>query len=203
MSDIQRGPDWWLGTDGRWYPPATPAPSPPSMAATPSDSPPSPVDATPTGQPPSPEQGESANRSNRTALVVIGAAAIVMVGLGAAAAVAFWPKGSEKHQLTGSIELVDTDQSYDGTCYGFGGYKDLNEGANVVVSDGNGKVLASGTLGGGTASSTYRCNFPITLGSKLPKADFYKVQVSHRGELTYSYDEMQSMNWDLSLTIGS
>lgn len=27
MSDIQQGPDWWLATDGRWYPPAAPAQS--------------------------------------------------------------------------------------------------------------------------------------------------------------------------------
>lgn len=24
MSDVQRGPDWWLASDGRWYPPADP-----------------------------------------------------------------------------------------------------------------------------------------------------------------------------------
>lgn len=27
MSDIQQGPDWWLASDGRWYPPAAPAQS--------------------------------------------------------------------------------------------------------------------------------------------------------------------------------
>lgn len=25
MSDAPQGPGWWLGTDGKWYPPATPA----------------------------------------------------------------------------------------------------------------------------------------------------------------------------------
>lgn len=25
MSDTPNGPDWWLGTDGKWYPPVAPA----------------------------------------------------------------------------------------------------------------------------------------------------------------------------------
>jgi len=29
MSDVQQGPDWWLASDGRWYPPQQAAPAPP------------------------------------------------------------------------------------------------------------------------------------------------------------------------------
>jgi len=39
MSDIQQEPDWWLGTDGKWYPPAAPVsetlPLPPVSAVPP------------------------------------------------------------------------------------------------------------------------------------------------------------------------
>lgn len=40
MSDTQQGPDWWLASDGRWYPPMDPtaqaiAPSPPPSAPVP------------------------------------------------------------------------------------------------------------------------------------------------------------------------
>lgn len=47
MSDTQRGPGWWLASDGRWYPPesrAQPLPPPPGVAST------SPVQAPPLAQ---------------------------------------------------------------------------------------------------------------------------------------------------------
>lgn len=32
MSDVQQGPDWWLASDGKWYPPQSrPAPPPPPL----------------------------------------------------------------------------------------------------------------------------------------------------------------------------
>jgi hypothetical protein len=40
------------------------------------------------------------------------------------------------------------------------------------------------------------------MSQDLPKTDFYKVEVSHRGALTYSYDDMKSQNWTVGLKLG-
>jgi hypothetical protein len=33
-------------------------------------------------------------------------------------------------------------------------------------------------------------------------ADFYSVEVSHRGEITYSRDELEAAGWSIDLTLG-
>ena len=57
MSDVQQGPDWWLASDGKWYPPtSTPAaPAPPPGYASPGAPPPG--FASPAGPPPGPPPG--------------------------------------------------------------------------------------------------------------------------------------------------
>jgi len=35
MSEVQQSPDWWLASDGRWYPPTSP-PAPPAPFSAPS-----------------------------------------------------------------------------------------------------------------------------------------------------------------------
>lgn len=40
MSDVQQGPDWWLASDGKWYPPQSrPVPPPPPIAPPPQAAP--------------------------------------------------------------------------------------------------------------------------------------------------------------------
>ncbi len=50
MSDVSRGPGWWMASDGKWYPPEshpTFQPPPPPPPPTPPPSPPSPFSAPP------------------------------------------------------------------------------------------------------------------------------------------------------------
>lgn len=90
-----------------------------------------------------------------------------------------------------------------GFCFGKGGYDDIQTGLRVVVTNGDGKTLATGSLGESKYNaSEYDCAFPIVITTPLPKADFYSVEVGSRGKLTYSYDEMAQRGWTVAFTLG-
>ena len=77
----------------------------------------------------------------------------------------------------------------------------------MVVSDESGKVLAKGELSASTGTEDAgtgdadSCEFPLEV-SRVPKADFYKIRVSHRGELTFSFEEMPDKSWTVGFTLG-
>ena len=108
------------------------------------------------------------------------------------------------HTLHGYLSLVDSEgnsiTAQDGACQGTGGYSDIGEGAGVTVTDGAGTVLATGSLSGG-GGTAYECNFNFAI--EVPDADFYRVEVSHRGEMTYSRQQMDEGWWMIFLTLGS
>ena len=113
---------------------------------------------------------------------------------------------SPTETITGSIELQEGMLSPRDDCSGQGGYDDITAGAQVVVKDGDGNVIGTGRLEAGRATEAiagtmWFCTFDFSL--EVP-ADmpFYVIEVSHRGELTYSLAEMEEQDWMLSLTLG-
>jgi hypothetical protein len=38
--------------------------------------------------------------------------------------------------------------------------------------------------------------------NNIPKSDFYVISVGNRGDMNYSFDEMQKENWVVSLGLG-
>lgn len=95
-------------------------------------------------------------------------------------------------------------------CAGAGGYDDLDEGTQVRVTDGGGEILALGALEAGELTDflgPYRekgweCTFTFEV-AEIPDADFYQVEVSHRGELAYTPEELEAAGWNVDLTLGS
>jgi hypothetical protein len=105
--------------------------------------------------------------------------------------------------LSGTMTLTDSEGVADdgaGGCEGTGGYDDLQAGASVVVSDDANKVIGTSNLGDGSYSGT-DCVFRFVV-SNLPQAKFYKVEVSHRGQVTYPYDDLVANRWSVDLSIG-
>jgi hypothetical protein len=91
------------------------------------------------------------------------------------------------------------------TCYGVGGYADIGSGTAVTMTDERGLILAVGNLEDGVfgwSGAAVGCNFRFGLGNVPDTAKFYSVEVSHRGKVTYSHEEMNAMGWSLQLTIG-
>jgi len=94
-----------------------------------------------------------------------------------------------------------------GACTGTGGYDDMHVGAQVVVTDAAGDIVATGRLtldpnGPEPAGSgAYQCGYAFSIAG-VPASDFYSVGIAGRKGLTYSATELESMGWDLDLSLG-
>lgn len=115
----------------------------------------------------------------------------------------------EEHDITGTMTLRDDESIYHATaqakglCLGMRGYDDLQTGAPVVVRDGTGATIATGSLGVGISDQAAgKCIWPVEVYD-VPESDFYEIEVTHRGGLTYSAAEMERMDWTVELSIGS
>ncbi|MDI9914335.1 hypothetical protein [Rhodococcus sp. IEGM 1379] len=91
--------------------------------------------------------------------------------------------------MTGTMSLDSSDSSSTGSgCVGDGGYDDIHSGTEVKVTNGDGKTVATGRLESGDRSSG-ECVLPFTIKGVPAGSEFYEVEVSHRGGLTYSEAE--------------
>lgn len=106
-------------------------------------------------------------------------------------------------------------------CQGAGGYDDIRPGSQVVVRGDAGQIVATGSLQAGKLVKRaimywpgdvpedeatffypdWDCELRLRVAN-IPEADFYTVEVSHRGEATYSRAELEAENWRLELTLG-
>jgi len=168
----------------------------------------------------------------RTVLVVLAAA---VIGAGGAVGVMLWEPwsgGDDDHAvsqtLQGTVLLKDEFQDRSPnylalpraekhvvTCSGKDGYSDIAAGAQVLVKDGSGDIIASGRLGQGEGALvdpadkdarwstfvSYYCEFPFVI-EDVATVDFYTVEVSHRGGLTNTREELEALGWNISFELG-
>jgi hypothetical protein len=89
--------------------------------------------------------------------------------------------------LTGTMEVtgVRNWRRVSTQCEGAGGYDDIAEGTSVTVYSGNGTVVGTGRLTNGVVFDA-RCSFSVVVEKVPVGADFFQVEVSHRGKLTLS-----------------
>lgn len=111
--------------------------------------------------------------------------------------------------ITGTFTLVadpELDESRAGeTCSGSGGYSDFGDGMNVTIRDGNGTIIATTssrdtkwTSLDGVGGLWCRTSFESTADI----VDFYEISIGRRGELSYSFDELEAVDFDVALTLG-
>jgi hypothetical protein len=137
---------------------------------------------------------------------LLGAGAVLL--LVAVATIVLLARGSsEPRALFADVVLKDGSREPEGRrCAGTGGYADIRFGADVTVTDASGRVIGTGTLVQGIrvkrGSATTDCLFRFGIRD-LPTTDFYGIEVSDRGIVTYSLDELNDANWDVDLTIGN
>ena len=114
-------------------------------------------------------------------------------------------KQEVSRNITGTFRLTDSDIERTGSlCYGTGGYSDIKSGLKVVVKNERQKIIGVGTLGGDIYKGDYPrvvCEYPFVI-QDLPTAKFYTVEVGRRGELTYPYQELEEMNWEVAFSLG-
>lgn len=84
-----------------------------------------------------------------------------------------------------------------GTCTTYGGYDDIVEGVSVTIRDATGAIAGVGRLETGQGGS-YGCVFPFTVDD-VPASEFYTVEISHRGQVTFTADDVRNDGVKLSL----
>ena len=140
----------------------------------------------------------------RTLAIMIGVLVLIVL-----AVVLLQPK---THTVTGEMELLGDSTSMTGEaegddCEGLGGYSDIAAGADVVIRDGGGELIATSRLRSGkvivadTTLDLKACSFEWTV-EDVPEVDFYEIEVARRGGLTYSKSEMEEQDWKISSSLG-
>lgn len=85
-----------------------------------------------------------------------------------------------------------------GTCTTYGGYGDIAEGVAVTIRNADGAIAGVGRLGAGQGGS-YGCIFPFSVAD-VPESEFYTVEISHRGQVTVTAENVR--NGDIKLSLG-
>jgi hypothetical protein len=143
-----------------------------------------------------------------TILTIAGGIYLVTRSSPAASSNSSTASSSAPTTVSGSLSLHDPD-SFSGlssgtACEGSNGYNDITQGAQVTVSDNSGSILAvsSSGMSAGTADGSGNCVFSFTIDN-VPYSQFYQFQVSHRGQLAYSYQQLSSDNFQIATTLGN
>ena len=115
--------------------------------------------------------------------------------------------GGSQPTLHGRLHLSTSDGVFHSgnKCHGTGGYDDLQQGASVTVKNEAGSIIATTSLDDGVSDPAYptvACDFSFVVPN-VPDAKFYTVEVSHRGALTYSKDQLTANGWKVEASIGS
>jgi hypothetical protein len=87
-------------------------------------------------------------------------------------------------------------------CVGTGGFSDIQTGTDVTVTDEASRIVGIGHIVSSSRVNIVVCSLRFTVPG-VPERPFYKVEVSHRGGLTYSLQDMKSRNWTIDATLGS
>lgn len=143
-------------------------------------------------------------------LVIIGGAVLAVLAIAVGLFVSVQNKPAEKVTVVGTIALVQelADSKYGtdnygvsgGICAGAGGYDDLRSGASVTVYGAAHQIIGVGNLGVGTELSGM-CYWGTEVTVPAGEA-FYSMEVTHRGELTASADEIADGRLLISGSIG-
>lgn len=105
--------------------------------------------------------------------------------------------------VAGTLDLMDAYSDGTGTaCSGSGGYSDIADGAQVVVTDASGKTIGVGSLVSGVSTDLVgnigTCEF--TFAVRVPSGvGPYAVEVTHRGKISFT----EADAGDVKLTLGS
>jgi len=108
---------------------------------------------------------------------------------------------STSFSISGQVAVQAKDYSGPEGCSTNAGYADVAPGAQVVVTDQGGATVALGQLGSVTADHVHAdCVYSISVDGVPTGKDFYGVQVTHRGAVQFTEDQVRS---PISLTIGA
>lgn len=129
--------------------------------------------------------------------VTVGLAAVLLAGCGGSAATT----AVESRTIEGVFILHNESVWTGDTCRGDEGYADIQRGLQATLTDEDGTVIGTAAFPVGETVERTQCQFTYEF-SDVPEADFYTVAIGRRGELTYSFTEMEAMDWRIASELG-
>lgn len=93
--------------------------------------------------------------------------------------------------VAGSVEVSDN-------CHG-SIYGDVHSGTEVTIYNGPGEIVATTSLDPGKTLNGRSCLYPFKV-TGVSDSDFYQVEVSHRGKVTFTREQFEGD--DVALTLG-
>jgi len=160
MSESSNGPDWWQGTDGKWYPPMNPMTEVPSTSL--------------------------ASKGDRFTFGVKQKAIFGLVTVAVLILLVVFKSGgsTETKTVTGTFSLVNWG------CVKPSDFSDINPSTAVVLRDKDGKVLDRTSLGNRLPNSIGNpCKFSFSLEVPKMEG-YYALSIGNRGESQYTWDEI-------------
>ncbi len=104
--------------------------------------------------------------------------------------------------VQGTFTLKDSFSGDEGEyCAGNGGYDDISSSTQVTVSNGEGNIVAVGNLGSGSVDDIGNCLYKFTI-SNIPRSKVYQFEVSHRGKVVFSHDQLVADDYEVELQLG-
>lgn len=88
--------------------------------------------------------------------------------------------------------------TYEGSCWGIGGYDDIKSGAQVTVRDNTGASVGLGELESSEVWAGETCLLKFSVEDVPAGSGIYSVEVSHRGQISFKESEAA----DVQLTLG-
>jgi hypothetical protein len=157
--------------------------------------------------------GEAAGDDARVKVLAVSVVAVLALGAIAAAVLVLMPGSGAEPQaspspaaartVSGSVLVVGSSPQVvttnELTCTTGGGFDDIRQDAQVVVTDAAGKTIALGQLGGGSWKRDVGCIFLFTVPDVPAGEKFYGIEVSHRGRVQHTAEQLAA---PLELSIG-
>jgi hypothetical protein len=138
----------------------------------------------------------TALRHRRPSRRTVGLLFAIVGGVAAVSLVAVLVVKSHSHTIHGALD-VGTIQ-LDSGCRLAHHYSGISEGTEVVVTDASGVVLGMSTLGRGSTIGPY-CEFLFAV--KVPDRPMYRIEVDHRGKVTYTKAYLEFYGWNAGLAL--
>lgn len=109
---------------------------------------------------------------------------------------------SSAHTVNGTFEVVyPTASSSGSSCYVPPAWGNESDGDQVIVTDGSGSTVGTGTLMNGTSFGLGDgCQFNFT-ASGIPDSSFYSFDIDGHAGPQYSESQMEQSGWNVSLSL--